>query len=164
MRANIPGGVLNKILAVAVGGIVELELAERMLIRKAIAVTADPGDAAREIGEAIDRHADFRFLGRTIREVHPIPIITDPLGKYWEQPDRRQIQIVDGAACMTRKTFDQLAEYSGSVPTGVYPGKMWKRLDGVFDAEFLANWRDTHLDAVLVWTPERSGLGQNARQ
>lgn len=58
--------------------------------------------------------------------LEPIPPITDPMGKYWEQPDRREILIDDTHAVMTQRTFDKLAAYSASVPTGVYEGKMWK--------------------------------------
>lgn len=66
-----------------------------------------------------------------------IPPITDPLGKSWNQPERSEILIDETHALMTRRTFDQLAEYSGSFPTGVYEGKMWKRHDGSFDREYL---------------------------
>lgn len=58
---------------------------------------------------------------------HPIPPITHPLGQHWRQPDRHRILIDDKTAVMTRADFNTLAEYSTSVPTGVYEGKMWKR-------------------------------------
>lgn len=67
-----------------------------------------------------------------------IPTITNPLGAHWRQPDRTHIIVDNTHALMTRRTFDSLAEYSASKPTGVYPGKMWKRFDGSFDREFLA--------------------------
>jgi len=69
---------------------------------------------------------------------HPIPPITDPLGRYWRQPDREHIAVDEKFARMSRATFDLLPEYSCSKPTGVYEGKMWKRHDGSFDQEFLA--------------------------
>lgn len=87
-----------------------------------------------------------------------IPPITDPLGRSWDQPDRRLILIDDTHALMTRDTFDALAEYSCSYPSGVYPGKMWKRHDGAFDARFLARggkpiwmlmWFGNHADPTL---------------
>lgn len=62
-----------------------------------------------------------------------IPAITDPLGKHWRQPDRDAITFDRGRAIMTRETFDALPDYSGSIPSGVYDGKMWKRLDGLYD-------------------------------
>ncbi len=70
--------------------------------------------------------------------LEPIPPITDPMGKYWKQPDRREILIDESHAVMTRGSFDQLQEYSASFPSGVYEGKMWKRHDGAHDYAFLA--------------------------
>lgn len=58
-------------------------------------------------------------------EAH-IPPITDPLGRHWQQPGAEKILIDDSHAIMDRQTFDALADYSCSVPSGVYPGKMWK--------------------------------------
>lgn len=57
---------------------------------------------------------------------HPTPPITDPMGKYWEQPSRFDIEIDDKHAVMSLATFKKLHEYSCSVPSGVYPGKMWR--------------------------------------
>ena len=62
-----------------------------------------------------------------------IPPITDPMGRHWEQPPAHSILLDDTHAVMTEQTFCQLAEYSGSTPSGVYPGKMWRRHDGLFD-------------------------------
>jgi hypothetical protein len=31
------------------------------------------------------------------------------------------------------KAFQKLSEYSASYPTGVFPGKQWRRLDGAHD-------------------------------
>jgi hypothetical protein len=56
-----------------------------------------------------------------------IPPITDPLGKYWTQPDRTRILVDHEHAVMTHETLHSLADYSASTPTGVYPGKMWRR-------------------------------------
>jgi hypothetical protein len=52
--------------------------------------------------------------------------MTDPLGKYWEQPPREEILVDDTHAVMTKKNFEQLKDYSRSQPTGAYQGKMWK--------------------------------------
>lgn len=57
---------------------------------------------------------------------HPIPEMTDPLGRHWKQPRRDQIEIDCNHALMPRSAFDQLLEYSTTIPTGTYPGKMWK--------------------------------------
>jgi hypothetical protein len=55
-----------------------------------------------------------------------IPQMTDPLGRYWSQPKTSAIEIDDTHALMSIETFEALAEYSASKPSGVYPGKMWK--------------------------------------
>ena len=57
-----------------------------------------------------------------------IPEMTDPLGRYWNQPrDIRSAPISDTEILITRRQFDELAEYSTSMPTGAYEGKCWKR-------------------------------------
>ena len=63
-----------------------------------------------------------------------IPEMTNPLGQHWKQPDRNKIAIDDHHALLTKADFAMLPEYSGSIPSGVYPGKMWKRLDGLFNS------------------------------
>lgn len=78
---------------------------------------------------------------------HPIPQINDLMGKYWSQPNRFEIEIDDNHALMSKENFDRLAEYSCSVPTGVYPGKMWKRRV-FFLKRYEAHPNDTFL---LVW-------------
>jgi len=55
-----------------------------------------------------------------------IPDITHPLGKNIVQPDKNKIVIDETHAIMSTKILNQLSEYSSSIPTGVYEGKMWK--------------------------------------
>lgn len=78
-----------------------------------------------------------------------IPAIENMLGRHWRQPLRGDISIeikpdpdspvgagdpltgVPGKytvihAYMTQHVMNDLAEYSSSTPSGVYPGKMWK--------------------------------------
>ena len=55
-----------------------------------------------------------------------IPEMTDPLSSYWHQPPLSEITLLDGKAVMSQKTFNALPEYSFTVPTGVYEGKIWK--------------------------------------
>lgn len=55
-----------------------------------------------------------------------IPPMTDPDGENWPQPQADNILIDDHHALMTQSDFNQLVDYSHSVPSGVYPGKMWK--------------------------------------
>lgn len=57
---------------------------------------------------------------------HPIPPVTNDLGRYWDQPPRSAILIDNEHAIMDQKTFDSLSEYTSTFPTGVYSGKMWK--------------------------------------
>jgi hypothetical protein len=66
-------------------------------------------------------------------DTSPIPAITDPVGRYWDQPPRDDIEIDATHALMTEITFKQLCEYSSTFPSGVYPGKMWRRHDGSND-------------------------------
>lgn len=55
-----------------------------------------------------------------------IPPITHPLGKYWKQPDSSSVIINDEYALVTEQVFENLPEYSQTIPTGAYEGKMWK--------------------------------------
>lgn len=59
-----------------------------------------------------------------------IPPITDPLGKYWDQPSLASILIDDTHAVLTDPDWKSLHEYSCSIPDGKYPGKIWKAIRG----------------------------------
>lgn len=67
-----------------------------------------------------------------------VPPMTDPLGRHWRQPPRERIAIDDTHALMDRATLEALPEYSRTVPTGVYPGKMWRAHAG--DGCWLLRW------------------------
>ena len=56
-----------------------------------------------------------------------IPEMINPLGAYWSQPHRDQIEVDETHALLNKTAFDKLSEYSQTIPTGVYEGKMWKR-------------------------------------
>lgn len=56
-----------------------------------------------------------------------IPPMTDPLGKYWEQPKTENIKLCDSHVHISQSDFEKLKNYSMSNPSGVYEGKMWKR-------------------------------------
>lgn len=57
-----------------------------------------------------------------------IPEMTDPLGKYWHQPkDIREAPMDDAHVILTKKQYNSLASYDTTNPSGVYPGKCWKR-------------------------------------
>jgi hypothetical protein len=53
--------------------------------------------------------------------------MVDPMGKYWDQPNREDILVDDVHAIMARTTFEKLKCYDTTLPTGVYVGKMWRR-------------------------------------
>lgn len=62
-----------------------------------------------------------------------IPPITSELGKYWQQPKAGSILIDDTHAIISQHAFSMLAEYSASLPSGVYNGKMWRAQAGGVD-------------------------------
>lgn len=62
----------------------------------------------------------------TMSKLIQIPKIADPLGRNWEQPDESDILVDEECAVMSRKSFDKLKDYSGSQPSALYDGKMWK--------------------------------------
>jgi hypothetical protein len=72
--------------------------------------------------------------------------MTNPLGKYWEQPNREDILVDDTHAVMTRNAFNHLKEYSVTNPTGAYEGKMWKSRGRK------AVKNDSDQDVGWVWT------------
>lgn len=57
----------------------------------------------------------------------PIPEMTDPLGRHWLQPKREELVIDETHALMSMSAFARLSDYSRTNPSGVYPGKMWRR-------------------------------------
>lgn len=66
-----------------------------------------------------------------------IPEIAAGYGRGWSQPDRSEITVEHVNATMPAETFDKLADYSFSRPTGLYPGKMWKEQHG---RKWLLRW------------------------
>lgn len=61
---------------------------------------------------------------------HAIPDMTDPLGRHWQQPSRELILVDEHHALMSSRTLLQLPEYSSTLPSGTYTGKMWRRAAG----------------------------------
>ncbi|UZV39811.1 hypothetical protein [Xanthomonas virus PB119] len=45
---------------------------------------------------------------------------------HWDQPHRDQMLVGDEYVTMSQKVFDQLREYSATMPSGHSAGKMWK--------------------------------------
>jgi hypothetical protein len=57
-----------------------------------------------------------------------IPLMTDPMGRYWHQPsDIRMAPMDDKHVLLTTRQIAELLEYSSSYPSGTYDGKCWKR-------------------------------------
>ena len=65
---------------------------------------------------------------KTTTSDSPVPPITHPMGRHWNQPDHHQMAFDETHVLMTDRDFDDLGEYSTSIPSGVYEGKMWKCL------------------------------------
>ena len=64
----------------------------------------------------------------TAPELGAIPPMDDPLGRYWEQPrDIRLAPMDDRHVLLTAQQRASLLEYSTTMPSGVYPGKCWRR-------------------------------------
>ncbi len=55
-----------------------------------------------------------------------IPEMTDPMGRHWVQPNRKDLFFCNIRVHLTIKDFNLLRDYSWSNPTGTYAGKMWK--------------------------------------
>lgn len=69
--------------------------------------------------------------------IHHPPIMVDPMGNHWTQPARHDVLIDDTHAVMSRHSLSMLLDYSHSVPSGVYDGKMWKTL---YDGAWYLRW------------------------
>jgi hypothetical protein len=60
-----------------------------------------------------------------------IPKMTNPMGVHWDQPSAVDISISDDCAAMDEDTLRDLPDYTYTLPTGAYAGKMWRRfVDG----------------------------------
>lgn len=82
-----------------------------------------------------------------------IPMIIDPLGKAWRQPDYKGIIVDDENATMSKEDLNKLAEYSHSRPSGVYAGKMWKRKTS--KGKWILCWYGYHQSPELCSNNER---------
>lgn len=87
-----------------------------------------------------------------------IPDMVHPLSKgRLQQPNREDLTIDDESVIMNTKSFKMLAEYSTSVPSGVYEGKMWKAHKyKEIDGEKVWDW-------YLLWfgLSEKEGMCSN---
>lgn len=76
-----------------------------------------------------------------------IPPIIDPRGKNWKQPHRRFIEIDDESALMSEQTFKALREYTPSLQSEQYAGKMWKQKIG--DKWYL-RWYSNYNNSIIT--------------
>jgi hypothetical protein len=58
-----------------------------------------------------------------------IPKMTDPLGRHWKQPRglHSRVELYFSHAYISEKDWNALPRYESSTPSGVYPGKVWRR-------------------------------------
>lgn len=78
---------------------------------------------------------------RTARYTNTIPEADSEWVAYWQAPHRNEIEFRGDAAVMDKAAFDKLLNYSSSLPTGVWIGKLWKaRLD---DGRWYLRWYST---------------------
>lgn len=62
--------------------------------------------------------------------MNEIPVMDDPLGKHWDQPANiRSAPMDDKHVLLTARQARELLEYSTSLPSRVYPGKCWRRVE-----------------------------------
>lgn len=85
-----------------------------------------------------------------------IPLMTDQLGRYWEQPPVDNILIDDTYAVMDEHTLKCLCDYSRSMPSGVYPGKMWKAI--MPNGQTFLRWYGEHSDPNMCSNNQREVL------
>jgi hypothetical protein len=81
-----------------------------------------------------------------------IPPMTDPLGEYWDQPPRENITIDGEFARMTKADLELLKDYTHTIPTGKYLGKMWKMRK---DDKWHLLWYDIDPDPKFLAIPHR---------
>lgn len=96
--------------------------------------------------------------------VNIIPPITDRLGAHWRQPTLDQVLIDDTHAVVDRAAFAKLAEYSTTLPSAVYPGKMWRaRICGVDYLRWFGDggpdWCTNNQRVLLIVAGTIDGIG-----
>lgn len=55
--------------------------------------------------------------------------MTDPMGKHWGQPKNMhlRVRLYETHAVVDEVDFFSLPNYASSIPSGVYPGKVWRQ-------------------------------------
>ncbi len=82
-----------------------------------------------------------------------VPDMIHHLGKHWQQPNLNNILIDDTHALMSERTLGELHEYSCSIPSGVYEGKMWKALMK-YNNNWVLRWYD-HIEGENMMIESR---------
>ena len=80
-----------------------------------------------------------------------IPECTYPLSKHWDQPKNTDIEIDDNHAMMSQESFGILKAYSFSVPTDIYPGKLWKAWDIISKVWYLRWYLSSACPSECMW-------------
>jgi len=70
--------------------------------------------------------------------VPPLDFERYPLARHWDQPDPTNFLWIGDSVLLTLREMCLLRSYDSTFPSGVYPGKCWKR-------------NDRKLGPVLVW-------------
>lgn len=71
-------------------------------------------------------------------EFNEIPVMDDPLGRHWSQPVSIRFAPMDETHVLLSGTqLEGLSTYSATMPTGVYPGKCWRRVEVDPDRDLL---------------------------
>lgn len=58
--------------------------------------------------------------------MNEIPLITEPMGKYWTQPNPEEMAVDATHALVYDSAWGKLKNYELSLPSGCYPGKVWR--------------------------------------
>lgn len=86
-----------------------------------------------------------------------IPPITHPMGRHWRQPDHSAWLFDDTHVVLPAADFEQLANYSWTNPSGLYPGKVWRGWCQNINGWVVA-WYDVDPDPNFVQGRERIAL------
>lgn len=57
-----------------------------------------------------------------------LPVMDDPLSRHWKQPEglRDRVDLYFNHAVIADFDWYELSRYENTLPSGVYPGKVWR--------------------------------------
>lgn len=65
-------------------------------------------------------------MGAHVKTPTRVPLIVDPMARYWKQPPAGMI-LLDGVhALMSQEAFEFLQDCTGNAPRPSYVGQMWR--------------------------------------